>query len=184
MSKQKHTLFILLTLLLAGTIMAFSPLSHSGPTQVQSIDNTDTIEVIVMPEFYGYEYALYNFRFSPTVESELDKFSNIKVKPFPTKALVGVAYQNVYDKKYCPPIIEKVDVDFLILTRFDKRLDSRQLDLDSTKVKWGYAIRIVNTATLEQRNSIHANELDNYIDIENHIKANITTLKKDIESFR
>jgi hypothetical protein len=140
----------------------------------------DTLEIIVVQCANGYEYAMHNYDFNPVIEVALNKFERIKVKPFPLKTLMGVAYQGVFDKKYCPPIIEKVDVDFLILTRFDKKYD----ELNSTEMKWGYELRIVNAETLEQINSINAHNLEDYPEIEKHIKDNIGKLKSDIEKLK
>lgn len=142
--------------------------------------STDTLEVIVVQCANGYEYAMHNYDFNPIIETELNKFKNIKVKPFPLKTLMGVAYQGVFDKKYCPPIIEKVDVDFLILTRFDKRY----YEFYSSEMKWGYELRIVKSKTLEQINSIRAYNLNDYSEIEEHIKENIKALKTDIEKLK
>jgi hypothetical protein len=94
---------------------------------------------------------------------------------------MGVAYQGVFDKKYCPPIIEKVDVDFLILTRFDKEYGELT---SSDEMRWGYELKIVNTETLEQIKSINAHDLKDYKDIEKHIKDNIEKLKTDIEKIK
>lgn len=140
----------------------------------------DTLEIVVVQCANGYEYAMHNYDFNPVIENELDKFENIKVKPFPYKTLMGVAYQGVFDKKYCPPIIEKVDVDFLILTRFDKRYD----ELNSAEMRWGYELKIVNTETLEQIKSINVHDLTDYKEIEKHIKDNIEKLKTDIEKIK
>jgi hypothetical protein len=91
---------------------------------------------------------------------------------------MGVSYQGVFDKKYCKPIIEKVDVDYLILTRFIESYD----EINSSEINWGYETRIINTKTMEQINSIGAKRLNKYEQIEEHIKNNIKTLKTDIEN--
>ena len=140
----------------------------------------DTLEIIVVQCANGYEYAMHNYDFNPIVERELNKFKNINVKPFPLKTLMGVAYQGVFDKKYCPPIIEKVTADFLILTRFAKSYDERY----SNQMKWGYELRIVNTKTLEQVNSIRSFNLADYSEIEKHIENNIEKLKTDVENLK
>lgn len=162
----------------------------SGTNDISKIENEksplkdtviiDTLELIVVQCANGYEYAMHNYDFNPVIETELNKFENIKVKPFPYKALMAVSYQGVFDKKYCPPIIEKVDVDYLILTRFDKRYD----ELNSSQMKWGYELKIVNTKTLEQVSTINAHDLKDYSEIEKHIIKNIKTLKTDIEKFK
>jgi len=101
----------------------------------------DTIEVIVFQCANGYEYSMHEYDFNPIIEKDLNKLEGIIVKPFPLKKLKGAAYQGVFDKKYCAPIIEKADADYLILTRFDKEFDALNRDTKS----WGYEVRIVNT---------------------------------------
>ncbi len=78
----------------------------------------DTIYVLVLPSANGYDYGTYNFDFNPIIEQELGSFANIIVKPFPYKSLMGTTYLGVFDRKDCHAILEKVDVDYLILTRF------------------------------------------------------------------
>lgn len=136
------------------------------------------LDVLVVQISNGYEYAQLGYDFTPNIEKELSKFENINVIPFPYKKLMGVSYQGVFDKKYCKPIIEKVDVDFLILSRFKGNL----LEIGQKKPIWGYEIRIVKAETLEQINSIGADNLNDYSQIEQHIKREIIQLKKDIEN--
>jgi len=162
------------------SVLVDSSMVVNEETALTETPKIDTLEIIVVQCANGYEYAMHNYDFNPVVEKELNKFANIKVKPFPLKTLMGVAYQGVFDKKYCPPIIEKVDVDFLILTRFDKRYD----ELNKNQMKWGYELRIVNTETLEQINTISTYDLNDYSEIEKHIQENIEKLKNDIEKLK
>ncbi len=159
-------------------------IDSSEMTQDVSLLNKATIiaplEVMVVQCANGYEYAMHNYDFNPVIGSELNKFENIKVKPFPYKTLMGVTYQGVFDQKYCSPIIEKVNVDFLVLTKFDKRYG----ELNSGKMKWGYELKIVNTETLEQIKTINAHDLNDYEAIEKHIEDNIEKLKTDIERIK
>ncbi len=134
----------------------------------------DTIKVLVVQCSNGYEYAIHGVNFNPTIESELNNYKNIRVIPFPFKKLMGVPYQGVYDKKYCQPIIDKVNVDYLILTRFSD-------DTDITQKTWGYQVKIVKTKTMDQVNSITAINLKSYDLVEEHIRNNIGILKRDIE---
>lgn len=139
---------------------------------------TDTLEVIVVQCANGYNYSQLGYSFNHIIEEELNKFDNILVKPFPLKALMGVSYQGVFDKKYCPPI--KVDADFLVLTRFT----SDHIALNRSEMDWGYELRIANTSNLRQVNSINAHDLKKYEEIERHIRDNIKTLKTEIEKLR
>ena len=138
------------------------------------------IDVLVVQISNGYEYAQFGYDFEPIIEKELSQFENINVIPFPYKKLMGVSYQGVFDKKYCKPIIEKVDVDFLILSIFKGNL----LEIGQKIPIWGYEIRIVNANNMEQANSIGADNLKDYSQIENHIKREIRQLKKDIEDMK
>ncbi|MFT6246400.1 MAG: hypothetical protein ACJA0U_000154 [Salibacteraceae bacterium] len=138
--------------------------------------NIDTLKIFVVQCSNGYSGAGYDF--NPFIETELNKFESVQVEPFPFKKLMGVAYQGVFDKKYCTPIIEEVDVDFLILTRVVSNAFPEVPG--DTETEWGYELRIVNTKTLEQINSISAGNLKEYEQIENHIKDNIEILKSDI----
>ena len=164
----------------ANTESTFNSSLNNEKSPLKDTTIIDTLELIVVQCANGYEYSMHNYDFNPVIETELNKFENIKVKTFPYKTLMGVAYQGVFDKKYCPPIIEKVDVDFLVLTRFDKRYD----ELNRSKMKWGYELRIVKTETLEQINTISAYNLNDYSEIEKHIKENIKRLKTDIEKLK
>lgn len=148
--------------------------SDAGHLNTQDID---TMSVMVVPSANGYEYAMSNYELDPLLEIGLSASENIQVISFPLEEMTGIAYQGVFDKKYCPPIIEKVEVDYLILNRFDKDYD----EIHRTTMSWGYEVRIINTHTLEQVNSLEAHNLEEYAEIEQHIKANIEKLVGDME---
>lgn len=140
------------------------------------IDVEDTVTVMVVQCSNGYNYASGGYDFNPIIESELSLSDRFNVHPFPLKKLMGVPYQGVFDKKYCQPIIDKVDVDYLILTRFKGDI-TEHLKNDG----WGYDVKIVNTKTLNQQLSISAAGFEEYVQIEEHIKLNIGKLKTDLQ---
>lgn len=179
-AEKKESKMVDINETIENSFNAENSVSSNKDTYVSENLKIDTLDIIVVQCANGYEYSMHNYDFNPIVETELNKFNNINVRPFPLKTLMGVPYQGVFDKKYCPAIIEKVDVDFLILTRFDKRYD----ELNRTEMDWGYELRIVNTKTLEQVNSISADNLKEYQQIEKHIQDNIVTLKSDIEKLK
>ena len=117
---------------------------------LQKKEELENIKVMVIQCSNGYEYGMHGYNFNPLLERELSKFQNINVAPFPLKKLMGVSYQGVFDKKYCVPIIEKVDVDFLIMTQFT----GSPFSLEPKERTWGYQTRILNTKTMQQINSI------------------------------
>ncbi|MEM6264188.1 MAG: hypothetical protein AAGI38_16855 [Bacteroidota bacterium] len=155
-------------------------LSTDGNVVNSTPIKVDTLSIMVVPCANGYVYETKNYDLDLIIERELKKLDGIYVKPFPYKTLMGVAYQGVFDKRYCLPIIEKVEVDFLILNRFANEFDEFTLP----KKDLGYEVRIVNTRTLEQINSIRADNLKQYELIDAHIVANIHRLKSDIETLK
>lgn len=88
------------------------------------------------------------------IESGLSKDSPFTVIPFPLKKLMGVSYQMVFDKKYCAPILEKINCDVMIMS---------QLITDNERKTgawpWSYRIRIYNVRTGKQFNSISGDNL-------------------------
>lgn len=135
-----------------------------------------TVDVLVVICYNGYEYAMQGYDFNPIIETELNKFESVNVIPFPYKTLMGVSYQGVFDIKYCDPIIEKVDVDYLVLTRFT----GNRFQLNDEKENWGYETRIIDCQAMTQTNSLKASNLNNYKDIEVHIISNIKGIRDDI----
>ena len=110
------------------------------------------------------------------LESALAGKGRISVIPFPFRKLMGVPYQMVYDKKYCKPIIDKVECDVIIMT---------QLITDSEREpnawQWAYNVRVLNVMTGKQRDSIRGMNL--HVDeVAGDIMKKIDQLVEDIES--
>jgi hypothetical protein len=109
------------------------------------------------------------------LESALSGKGQLSVIPFPFKKLMHVPYQMVYDKKYCKPILGKVDCDVIIMT---------QIITDNERKPgiwpWAYKIRVYNVRTDEQINSIHGENLK-MDDVASDIVSKINKLVKDIE---
>ncbi|OJJ16961.1 hypothetical protein BKI52_30045 [marine bacterium AO1-C] len=139
----------------------------------------NALEVLVLPNANSYNYMSEGYFINKHIGKELNKLTSIKVKPFPFGALRGVTYLGVFDKRYCLPIVRRVNVDFLILSRFDTDFPPK-----GNQKKWGYQLRIVNAKTLQQINTINAHALNTYSDVEKHIRSNIEKLKTDIEKFK
>ena len=136
-------------------------------------------KVIVVPCYNGYEYIQLGYNFNPLLEQKLKEHNKIEYVPFPLKKMNGSGYQSVYDKKYCDKIVEKTDVDFLIMTKFI----GNQLEISTNRKNieiWGYETKILNVKTMEQKVSIRATNLSNYEAIEKHIENNIEKLVLDL----
>ena len=89
-----------------------------------SINNQEAVEIESKPKsvlvLIPYD-EIANAGRSPNIqqclESEFRKIDSFDLRPFPFKKLMGVPYQMVYDKKYCKSILEKVTVDYIIMSK-------------------------------------------------------------------
>ena len=149
----------------------------------QSATNEDSviISVLALPCSNGYDFATSNFDFVPFVSSELTKYKGISVLPFPFKRLKHTAYYGVYDKRYCRPIIDKVNADYILMTKFSEPHPDA---IGNDTVKWGYEIKILNTKTMHQIISIGKKDLKDYKAIERNILENMNTLVNDLRSLK
>ena len=62
---------------------------------------------------------------------------------------MGVPYQMVYDKKYCKSILEKVTVDYIIMSKLNYKNISGNMPND----KWDFSIRIYDVTSNKQIDS-------------------------------
>lgn len=153
-----------------------NPQNYQTQTSYKKPSHIKT-KILFIPCANGYDYGIYNYDFTSLVESELTKSGKIKILSFPFKKLMGINYHDIWNKEHCSRIIEKVNADFLILSRFSQNFN----DTPHLKIKWGYEIKIINTKNLKEIHSINVDNLKSYNALEEHIKNNIETLKKDIE---
>lgn len=92
---------------------------------------------------------------------------------------MGVSYQGVYDKKYCKPILDKINADYFIMTKF---VGPSPDTPNHGSISWGYEIKILNTKSWHQMVSIGKSGLKDAVEIEADIKNKIDILIQDIEN--
>jgi hypothetical protein len=152
-----------------------------------NISENDSIEnevksnkkIIVLQCSNGYGQNDFN----RTIESEISKKEGFTIVPFPNRKLLGVTFQGVYDKKYCIPIIEKLDVDYIIMTRFLGNIEEAIEIIDENFI-WGYEVKILNVKSMNQKISISKDNLEEYQDIIADIERNGKNLLNDIENLK
>ncbi|WP_159779658.1 hypothetical protein [Flavobacterium sp. 9AF] len=137
------------------------------------------VKIIVLQCSNGY--GMNDFR--KNIEIEISKNKEFEIIAFPNKKLLGVTFQGVYDKKYCQPIIDKLDVDYIIMTRFTGNVEN-SIEPFEEPVIWGYETKILNTKSMSQKISIRKRNLKEYQEIITDIKNNGETLIKDIENLK
>nr|WP_321453082.1 hypothetical protein [uncultured Carboxylicivirga sp.] len=107
------------------------------------------LRVIVLPPYD----LISNRGISPNIqkylEKELSKSKEIDLIEFPYKKLINISYYNIYDKKYCKPIIDNVDCDIIVMTKIDLVTQTGNMQKDS----WSLRIKLFNTQTEIQLSS-------------------------------
>jgi hypothetical protein len=107
------------------------------------------LSVIVLPPFD----KIANEGISPDVqkylEMEIAKDTSLTVIKFPYRDLMNIPYHNVFDKKYCKPLTDKIETDIIVMTKLEQEERTGQMGSD----KWNLLIRIYDVAADEQINS-------------------------------
>ncbi len=132
--------------------------------------------VLVLPPYDMIANAGISPNIQKYLETEISKDTFLLVMKFPYKQLINIPYNNVFDKKYCEPILEKVKPDFIIMSKLDHVLRTGRMPDD----QWNLRIRIYNTQTGVQVNS--KIEIDNATDlvIRNTLTKNSAILTNEI----
>jgi len=139
--------------------------------------NEKTPTVLILPS-----YDLYaNGGFSPEIQYSLEEYfltsKKVKLIKFPLKKLSNIPYQNVFDKKYIEPIIAKVKVDYIILSKLDL-----YNELDTNK-KWDLSFRIIKVNEMGQKNSNLFLKKSTKTQIEKVLSEKYETLIEEIQKF-
>ena len=131
--------------------------------------------VLVLPAYNGYMYLLTDLDMGPYIEKAFAKIDRVEVLPFPYKKLMGVIYQEVNDKRYCAPIQEVVDVDYIVMSAY---LPESPVITDNMANKSGYRIMILNTRTNVQTEALSISGKNSYKEVGEAILRNSSALEK------
>ena len=97
------------------------------------------LTILVLPPYD----EIANAGISPNVSEIIEENINdqgLSVIKFPFKKLMNVPYQNVFDKKFCKPILQKIKPDIIIMSKIDQVNSSGTMETD----KWNLRIKIYN----------------------------------------
>ncbi len=123
------------------------------PVIAELIVNTNSpqtkFSVIVLPPYDEIANAGISPDIQRYLETEISKDTSFALFKFPYKQLVGVFYQNIYDKKYCNPIVNKTKADIIIMTKLDQIARTGKMSTD----KWNFQIKIYNVKADKQISS-------------------------------
>jgi hypothetical protein len=150
------------------------------PMQIEDtlIDVTQTaieqekISILVLPP----RDEIANLGISPHIkgylETALTMDSILLLAKFPKELMSFGVYCGVFDKKYCKQVIEKVEIDFIIMSNLTVN-GSKTGNMNTDK--WNARIRIYNVKANKQIDSelkisnLNWNEMENFIIENRHI---------------
>jgi hypothetical protein len=112
---MRTIVFILLHFLLISFCDAGNAIINS---KQPAADPTNTVLVLPPYDFIASEGISPDIQ--QYLENALQNNTSVKLIKFSYKKFMGVAYQNVFDKKYCRPILQKIKVKFIIMTKIEQ----------------------------------------------------------------
>lgn len=160
-------------------LLCFLAVFNSNKSNVENIqlDSPHRLIILVLPPYD----EIANAGISPNVRVLIEeniKHKDFSVLPFPFKKLMGVSYHNVFEKKFCKPILQKIKPDIIIMSKIDQVSGSGNLEDD----KWNLRVRIYNVSKDQQINSdVKGNNL-NPIELENFLLKNKGKLITEIKT--
>jgi hypothetical protein len=107
------------------------------------------LSVIVLPPYDVIANAGISPDIQKYLETEISRDTTLTLIKFPYKQLMNIPYQNVFDRKFCKPIIDKVKADIIVMSKLDQVTRTGKMTTD----KWNFQIRIYNTNNENQTNS-------------------------------
>jgi hypothetical protein len=133
-------------------------------------------KVFVLPPYDEIANRGISPNIQECIESNLSSIDSINLIPFSFKDMMGVAYQNIFDKKYCEPILEKISTDFIVLSKIDLRTQTGKMSTD----KWDFEIKIYDISRGLQLNSLQGENLTS-TELCDYIAKNIKEVLVDLE---
>jgi hypothetical protein len=117
-------------------------------------------KVLILPSYD----KIANRGISPNIrqflQDGLKTSDSIELIEFPFNELMNIPYQNVFDKAYCSPILEKINCDLIVMSKIDLIEQTGNMNSD----KWNLRIRIYNSGQDQQIDS--SVELDGLTSLE------------------
>ena len=156
------------------------PQQVSVETPIKTKTNLTKLTVLILPPFD----EIANEGISPNIQKVLEMtFSDdttFTLINFPYRQLMNVPYQNIYDKKYCKPITDKIKTDIILMTKLNQATRTGQMASD----KWDFQMKFYNTKTDRQfLSTVSGNGLTS-AEIENRIKSHQSDLFSEIKNNR
>ena len=156
-------------------ILLFLTIGNKGFTQTNKPLKTEKPKVLILTPYDINGDFTHTIEIQELLEKLLIDNSEIELIKFPFKKLMNVPYQNIYDKKYCKPILGKVKADIIIMSKLEV-----ENELNPSRI-WDFDIRIYNVKSDKQLDSkLNGRNLKKE-QVENKIKTELNILITEIE---
>ena len=166
-------------------LFLYSLIYHTTPGIPAGENNRTThtpvqrnLSVLVLPPYD----VIAGEGISPDIQEYIEKVIpndvGLKLIKFPYRQLMNVPYQNVFDKKFCKPVMDKVQADIIIMSKIDQSQGTGDITTD----KWDIQIKIYNTKTGNQQLSSLAFKKLTSKEIESFIRLKQADLFADIKN--
>jgi hypothetical protein len=151
----------------------FSSLIHLENSKMPE----NKISILILPPFDEVANAGISPDIQKMLAEQLANDTGLSVIKFPFKKLMHVPYHNVFDKKYCKPILEKISPDIIIMTKLDHITDENEMEKD----KWNVRIRLYFVKSNQQIDSKIIIDKSNWSEIKSILSAKQPDLVKEIK---
>lgn len=161
---------------------------HTTDSTILTADTTagvdlyaaNELSIIILPSYDEIANAGISPNIQSYLEREISKDSSVTLIKFPYKDLMNIPYHNVYDKKYCKPILNKVEADIFVMTKLDINERTGHMSSD----RWSFSIRIYDVKNDRQINSKIKGKGLSDNEISEMIKEKRQELIEEIKNYR
>jgi hypothetical protein len=167
MKNQKRKIFLILF-----TLGIFYPLLYSQKIEKGKKEKPT---VLILHPFDLDANGGFSPEIQHLLENKLAENTHIELIKFPLKKLMNVPYQNVYHKKYCNVILEKIRTDFIIMSKLELKSE-----IEFPK-KWKLNFRIYDVKNNKQFESKLTGENLTKKEIERKVNMNYKLLIEEIK---
>jgi|GEM_PF-7132215 len=165
--------------IIALELFAKETLSDHKHTEVANFTLSTPFKpkLIVLPAYDKISNRGISPKIQKTIETQLQTSTEFILIDFPSKDLMHVPYQNVFDKRYCKPITDNINCDIIIMSKLElvKKTGNISTDL------WNVRFKIYNVNSNKQIDSqIRIDSLSSS-EITNNLEENRSNLLKEIK---
>lgn len=168
--------------IVAFSILVLCAFQYSSSSTLVGLKNSELtgnrISILIMPPYDEVAGAGISPDIQKILEEQLARDSGLSIIKFPYKKLMNVPIYNVFDKRYCKPVLEKIKADIIIMTKLDHISEGAEMEKD----EWDIKIRIYFVKTNKQVDSKIMIKKSNWSKIKSTLLTKQADLLKEIRN--